>query len=228
MTFKTAVRDPQSAHQVDGEIPVADDQARRALWVGRCPSCKRTVIKYVHRTFGRPTSATLTNSGIAATGFEVAYSGAELLWPRFRAVPEVSKYVPKHIAEDIAEAHMTLDVSTKASAALSRRVMQAILHDKQIKAKDLYGEIEEASKQLPSYLGDSLLHAIRRIGNLAAHLKLDTAGQVVDATREEAEWCLELIAGLVDHFYIRPGSHAERMAKLDAKDPNTVPKKKGP
>jgi hypothetical protein len=95
---------------------------------------------------------------------------------RFRVYPQgnsrpIPAEVTKPYREDFHEACLVLMASPKASAALSRRCMQAILKDKAgAKKKDLFDQIEEviASNTLPTHIVDEL-HAVRSIGNFAAH-----------------------------------------------------------
>ena len=66
--------------------------------------------------------------------------------------------------QDFTEACKVLADSPKASAALSRRLLQAILQDKAAtKSKDLYDQIEEliARGNLPGHISEAL-HAVSR------------------------------------------------------------------
>lgn len=109
-----------------------------------------------------------------------------------------------------------MPVSPKASAALSRRCLQAILRDKAgVKPGNLVKEIEEVinSKTLPSYLSDSI-DAIRNIGNFAAHeIKSITTGEVVDVEPGEVEWLLDVLESLFEFYFVEP---ARLKAKKDA------------
>ena len=114
-------------------------------------------------------------------------------------------------------------MSAKASAALSRRVLQAILIDQGYAKKNLYGQIDgvlnesDSKKALPQGLHE-IIDAIRQFGNLSAHPITDiTSLQVIDVEPEEAEWCLEIIEGLFDHYYVRPARSKSKRAALDKK-----------
>ena len=113
-----------------------------------------------------------------------------------------------------------LSISPKASAALSRRLLQAILRDKaNTNAKDLYDQIEEviASGKLPTHISDGL-HAVRQIGNFAAHTTKSTAtGVILDVEPGEAEWNLDVLESLFDHFFVAPVADAKRKSALNAK-----------
>jgi hypothetical protein len=59
---------------------------------------------------------------------------------------------------------------------------------------------------------------IRNFGNFSAHPISDvTSLQIIDVEPEEAEWCLEILEGLFDHFYVGPAAAAKKKAALDAK-----------
>ncbi|MGF6757285.1 hypothetical protein P3T16_004696 [Paraburkholderia sp. GAS42] len=127
--------------------------------------------------------------------------------------------VPKHMAEDYHEACAVLKPSPKASAALSRRCLQAILRENGFAQKDLAPAIQAAldSKQLPGAIADNL-DAIRNIGNFAAHPMKDTStGQILPVAPHEADWNLDVIEELFDFYYVQPEKARQRRAALDAK-----------
>ncbi|MET4328333.1 hypothetical protein ABIB80_004164 [Bradyrhizobium sp. i1.15.2] len=131
--------------------------------------------------------------------------------------------VPSTIAEDYTEACNVLPISAKASAALSRRCLQAILRAHGYKEKDLAKEIDklldepDPKKALPQRLRETI-DAIRNFGNFSAHpINDQTTLQVIDVEAHEAEWCLEVIEELFDHFYVGPAAAAAKKAALNAK-----------
>jgi hypothetical protein len=131
--------------------------------------------------------------------------------------------VPVQIASDYVEACNVLPISAKASAAISRRCLQNMLHAAGYKAKDLAKEIDllldepNPKRALPHRLRETV-DAIRNFGNFSAHPINDkTTLQVIDVEPEEAEWCLEVIEELFEHFYVGPAMAAAKKAALDAK-----------
>lgn len=131
--------------------------------------------------------------------------------------------VPAPIAMDYIEACNVLPISPKASAALSRRCLQNMLRAGGYKDKDLAREIDQLlaepdpRKALPHKLRETI-DAIRNFGNFSAHPIDDkTTLQVIDVDPEEAEWCLEVIEELFDHFYVGPAAAAAKKAALNAK-----------
>jgi hypothetical protein len=142
---------------------------------------------------------------------------------RYLAYPQTSsRPVPAEVTDpyrrDFTEAVAVLPFSPKASAALSRRNLQAILRDKaNAKKKDLVDQIDEVSPGLPSYIADSL-HAVRNIGNFAAHpMKSKNTGDIVDVEAGEAEWNLDVLEMLFDFYFVQPEIAAKRKAELNKK-----------
>jgi len=139
-----------------------------------------------------------------------------MVYPKGISRTPLSPEVPELYASDYREACLVLSDSPKASAALSRRCLQNILRDiAKVKKADLSKEIDEvlASKQLPSYLAESI-DAVRNIGNFATHpIKSTNSGAIVDVEPGEAEWLLDVLEGLFDFYFVQP---AKIKAKRDA------------
>src|SRR5271163_2420836 len=158
---------------------------------------------------------------------DVRLPGNEPNWERVRPIAPKrvvpSAHVPEAIASDYLEACLTLVISPKASAALSRRCLQHILRDHGYKAKNLAHEIDLVlAEQRPgkalAHRSRSAVDAIRHFGNFSAHPTENKASiEVIDVEEHEAESCLETIEELFDHFYDGPALVIERKAKLDAK-----------
>jgi len=127
--------------------------------------------------------------------------------------------VPKEHASDYDEACAVIHLSPKASAALSRRCLQAILREQGFSARTLSDEIQLAldSGKLPGHIADNL-DAVRNVGNFAAHSLKDTnSGEVLEVEVGEAEWNLEVLEALFDFFYIQPMKAKERRGALNEK-----------
>lgn len=145
------------------------------------------------------------------------------VFPRGNSRAPVPPEVPEHIAQDYTEACEVLPISAKASAALSRRCLQTMLHEHGYKARDLYQEIDlilnekDAAKAIPNTLRNTI-DGIRHFGNFSAHPITDlTTLQIIDVEPHEAEYCLETIEEMFEHFYVRPAVVKKRREELDAK-----------
>jgi hypothetical protein len=142
------------------------------------------------------------------------------LWPASavrHAPKEVEKESPS-LAADFNEAVAVLPASKKASAALSRRCLQAMLKQKACTTtRDLADQIEEVVHKLPSEIALNI-DAVRNIGNFAAHpLKSKSTGEITDVEENEAEWLLDVLEELFDHYYVAPARAKEKRDSLNRK-----------
>lgn len=146
-------------------------------------------------------------------------------------VRQVPTEVPDIYKAEFIEACAVISISPKASAALSRRLLQKILREHfKLKKSDLSREIDEfiQTQNAPSYLNDDI-DAIRNIGNFAAHpLKSTSTGEIVDVELGEAEWLIEVIESLFDFAFVQPKKQEERRKRLNDKlhDLGKLPLKK--
>jgi len=145
-----------------------------------------------------------------------------LIYPEGSSRGPVSPDVPAHIAADYNEAAKVLPLSPKASAALSRRCAQAVLREAGYPQRDLAVQINAAlieadpRKAIPSGLRTTL-DLIRNFGNFAAHIVNDkTTLQIIDVQDHEAEYCLDVLDALFDHYYVKPAEAQRRKRVLDA------------
>jgi hypothetical protein len=171
-----------------------------------CPACGNVIIEI----------GTRTGSGHYRRDWRQVYPIGANRGP-------VPSDVPPEIAQDYVEACNVLPISAKASAALSRRCLQNMLHAHGYKAKDLAKEIDlllneaDPTKALPHKLRVTV-DGIRNFGNISAHPIDDkTTLQVIEVDLDEAEWCLEIIEELFEHFYVGPAAAKAKKAALDAK-----------
>jgi hypothetical protein len=116
-----------------------------------------------------------------------------------------------------------LPLSAKASAALARRCLQTILREHGYKDRDLAKEIDlllnetDPRKAIPESLRQTI-DGIRNFGNFSAHPITDlTTLQIIDVEPEEADWCLDIVEEMFQHFYVRPALAKARKVALDAK-----------
>ncbi|SFK59431.1 protein of unknown function [Methylocapsa palsarum] len=133
----------------------------------------------------------------------------------------VSKKVPANIVKDYDEACSVLTISARASAALARSCLQKMLRAHSYKARTLALEIDMLLNALNKGLSTKLLQTIAEIkhfDNFSTHPTDDeTTLQVIDVESHEANWCLEIIEELFDHFYEEPAQAKARTEALNAK-----------
>jgi len=172
-----------------------------------CPECRKPIVF-------------LEASKVLESGGDTTVS-----IPRFMAYPQnvsprpLPAEVPDPYRRDFEEAVAVLPFSPKASAALSRRNLQAVMRDKAgVKKGDLRDEIQEVldSGAVPSFIAKDL-DAVRNIGNFAAHpSKRASTGEIVDVEPGEAEWSLNVLESMFDFYFVQPALAEKRRAALNA------------
>jgi hypothetical protein len=165
-----------------------------------CPNCGKSTINL---------STTLKSTNVKRY---------QQLYPLASARPPVPVEVPAKIAKMYDEAGLILPLSEEASAALSRRCLQAVLVDAgKATEKDLAPQIDEVLPKLPSYL-QTQVDAIRNIGNFGSHPnKSKVSGEIIEVERGEAEWNLDVLDALFDFYYVQPAKIMVKRQALDKK-----------
>jgi hypothetical protein len=171
----------------------------------RCPECHGGIIFLIKNV--------VQEVGVQGRSEEIA------VYPRPRA-RHVPAEVPDPYRQEFLESSLVLGDSEKASAALSRRCLQTLLRDKAaVTPSDLSSEIDEfiSTGRAPSDVEEGL-HAVRNIGNFAAHpIKSKSTGTILDVESGEAEWNLDVLERLFDYFFVGPAITARRKAELNKK-----------
>lgn len=144
--------------------------------------------------------------------FEEPQGIRRMVWPYAVMRKPIPESAPAEIVQDYVEAVQILTISPRASATLARRCLQAMLTTNGYPGKRLVDQIKAVVPDLPKYLSENVDY-IRHAGNLGAHPEYDHGGEIVDVEHGEADWVLEMIEQLLEHFYARP---AEARARRDA------------
>ena len=180
----------------------------------QCPDCHETIVRVGWYSFKY--SSDLGTWKFVCDDYMFVY-------PRSTRREPIGPGVPWELLSDYQEACDVLSISAKASAALSRRVLQSILDQQGYTGRNLATQIDnllnetDSNKALPSSLKRTV-DAIRNFGNFSAHPINDvTTLQIIDVDPEEAEWCLETVERLFDHYYVRPVADDKRLADLNTK-----------
>lgn len=140
------------------------------------------------------------------------------VWPKTWNRPRLPDTVPSAYANDFHEASDILGDSPKASAAMSRRCLQAILRDyANTRKRDLADQIDEVLPNLPSYIAE-MIDAVRAVGNFGAHpIKSQHTGEIMDVEPGEAETTLEALRLAIDHYIIKPAETSKKRDAINAK-----------
>jgi hypothetical protein len=178
-----------------------------------CPSCEKDIICLNKGDGHRDESNTIDNIKFQ-----------RMIFPDTGARQLPSGNVPDTFKNDYIEAAKVLHLSEKASAALSRRCLQNIIHNHlNVRARDLNAEIQLIRDQgkLPSDIVNQL-DSLREIGNFSAHPKKDAlTNEIIDVDTGEAEWALEILDEIFDYCFDRPARIAARKATWNSKKDKT-------
>jgi hypothetical protein len=121
-------------------------------------------------------------------------------------------YVPRPIREDYGEACLIRDLSPKASATLSRRCIQGILRDFwRVNPGRLVEEIEQVKDRV-DLITWGAIEAVRKLGNIGAHMEKDI-NVIVDVDPKEAALLIGLVETLLQEWYV---AREERKARMGA------------
>ncbi len=181
-----------------------------------CPECDELAIK-LHMV------EEICSNGVRGGQINHYHDAFIAFPPHSSSHPPAPDDVPEEQRNNYKEACEVLPVSPKASATLSRCILQMILMEQGYKNKNLATQIDDvlkekdSEKSLPSALRLSI-NAVRNFGNFSAHPITDkTTLQIIEVEPEEAEWCLDLIFDLFDHYYVKPADAKRRKEELDIK-----------
>lgn len=147
----------------------------------KCPSCGLISIMYK--------GIKGQDEGVSRHVFPVA---------SYKQFPE---YVPESIRNDYKEANLILSLSPKASATLSRRCLQGMIHDFwKINEGNLAKEINKLEGKIPPDQW-KVIDGVRRLGNIGAHMENDI-NLIVEIDPNEAHKLIRLIELLIKNWYI--------------------------
>lgn len=123
-------------------------------------------------------------------------------------------YVPEAIRSDYKESYLIAKLSPKASATLSRRCIQGMIHDRwNIKLKNLNQEISSLQDEIEPSLW-SAIDSLRQLGNIGAHMEKDV-NTIVDIEPDEAQKLLTLVEILIKEWYIVPHEREELLSGIN-------------
>ena len=159
---------------------LADSESMTWIWnAAVCPHCNRPIIR-----LGRyPVPEGQASFYGYLQGFDLR--DARIVCPRVEQRTPLGGVVPDGLKADYQEACAVLPISAKASAALSRRVLQVLLLEHGYTSGNLAQQVAAVlnetnpSKVLPSSIKESI-DVIRNFGNFSAHRITDkTSLQVI-------------------------------------------------
>jgi len=167
-----------------------------------CPQCKRLIIvleEGVYRAF--------CDGDFVKDEHLWEVNKESIIYPPTSMRYQIAEEVPAQYHKDFKEADMLLNISPNASAALSRRCLQSILHHElKIKKYNLDQEIKEYLDTVsPPVQIAELIDAIRQIGNMSAHAwENQVTGEIIDVEPAEADLLLSVLFLMFDYHFVQP------------------------
>ena len=144
----------------------------------------------------------------------------EQVYPKFSYKKKLDSIIPEKYCNLFREAEAVLNLSPRASATLSRYLLQMILHEElHIKKKNLEDEIKELETKadIPSTL-ITMLQVMRKVANFGAHPKKSTnSNEIIDVETGEADIMLDLISELFDYIFIKPQKQRDFLQSIKEK-----------
>jgi hypothetical protein len=223
---------------LDESIPLQDRMPEAVVvldWmVCANKKCHDLVIR-MHEVRPRMTKEELTPGQTLASSLE-SVTETFRVRPRF-GVRNLAPEVVGTFRSDYVEASALLDVSPRMSAVLSRKIVHdliekfaAIEEFGLAKAIDRFNE----DQSRPPAIRENL-HYLREIADFSAHTQRDRSGAdneqkrddeslIIPVTRDDAEWCLDLLDRMFDYLIVGPARDAklknvwnEKVKKADRK-----------
>ena len=122
-------------------------------------------------------------------------------------------YIPEAIREDYSEAYSILSLSPKASATLSRRCLQGMIRDFfGVNFPTLKAEIDSIKDKVDPLVWQAI-EAVRKVGNIGAHMEKDI-NVIVDVEPNEAELLVGLIEFLIKDWYVARNNKEQHLKAL--------------
>jgi len=201
---QVAISVAQSAHVLGKDV---DGHWKTLTYT--CPDCERMSVELVRF------EETVRGQRIVHVN-----EAHDVVRPRSSLRAPAPAEVPVELASLYNEASAVAPLSPRAAGALIRRALQQLIRENAgISERDLATEIDTitANGGLPSHLTE-LLHAVRHVGNFAAHpMKSTNTGDIIDVEPGEVDLVFDVLDGLFDFYFVQPALTAMRKAELNRK-----------
>ncbi len=121
--------------------------------------------------------------------------------------------MPQAILDDYCESCAIRDLSPKAAATLARRCLQGMVREFWgVKKGHLVDEIEAIQDKVDPVTW-AAIDAVRKIGNIGAHMEGDI-NLIIDVEPQEAGLLIGLIETLINDWYIVKEERRKRMEAI--------------
>jgi hypothetical protein len=180
------------------------------------PKCGDLVVR-MHETRD-PATFIDEKTGERTYGGLEAVTATSQVRPRFKSRP-LPDEVTDPWRKDYLEAAAILVASPRMSAVLSRRILGDLLEQyadlTQFRLEDRVDAFI-ADVNRPREIRENL-HYFREIANFGAHTQKDDQQEIIDVTEQEAEWTLDVLDSLFEHFIVAPARDESIRESIAAK-----------
>lgn len=182
-----------------------------AIQYGFCPECCNLVIQLQHGM----------SLGWDENGCWIDQIDEEqLIYPRYATARKLHEFIPHQYAELFRESEEVNNISPRASATLSRYLLQMLLHEElHIHKRNLEEELKELEgmNNVPSKLV-SMLQIMRKIANFGAHPKKSTnSNEIVEVEEGESVIMLDLLEEVFDYIFVKPKQQEDFLKTIQEK-----------
>ena len=138
---------------------------------------------------------------IFISGLTPPINGIDTLYYPRSPAKQFPPYVPRAIREDYEEACAIASLSPKAAATLCRRALQGMVRDFwEVSGSNLAQEINSIKDKVNADQW-RVIDAVRRLGNIGAHMEKDV-NLIIDIDEQEVAKLIMLIEHLIKAWYI--------------------------
>ena len=182
-----------------------------AIQYGFCPECCNLVIQLQHGM----------SLGWDENGCWIDQIDEEQpIYPRYATARKLHEFIPYQYAELFRESEEVNNISPRASATLSRHLLQMLLHEElHIHKRNLEEELKELEgmNNVPSKLV-SMLQIMRKIANFGAHPKKSTnSNEIVEVEEGESAIMLDLLEEVFDYIFVKPKQQEDFLKTIQEK-----------
>ena len=182
-----------------------------AIQYGFCPECCNLVIQLQHgMSLGWDENGCWINQ----------IDEEQLIYPRYATARKLHEFIPHQYAELFRESEEVNNISPRASATLSRYLLQMLLHEElHIHKRNLEEELKELEgmNNVPSKLV-SMLQIMRKIANFGAHPKKSTnSNEIVEVEEGESAIMLDLLEEVFDYIFVKPKQQEDFLKTIQEK-----------
>ena len=121
--------------------------------------------------------------------------------------------IPQHVLQDYQEACLTIELSPKVAAALSRRCLSAMIRDYwQVQPGSLNDEFRQIRGTVDPLTWEAI-ESIRKSGMTGTRMESDGA-EILDTEPGEAELLIGLIETLIEDWYVTREERRKRLKQI--------------